>query len=224
MTRPFATLTSHFVGVILSPPILTELGGDYLRRTLSSVVGMLLLAGVFLPSAFFKKYVDLNAEIRPDHFEPALRADTVLMIAVPMLIAALIAVVISPMMFPDETDYQVLTPLPVTRGAHLRRPAVRTRGHRRGWRGGDQRDHEHLVSVRLWWAARPLSARVTRRGARRGSDERHGVGRLGCHGPSGADPAALSGRLAASGQPSHSRRRAARTAPVVAVRREPADG
>ena len=77
---------------------------------------MLLLAGVFLPSSFFKKYVDLNAEIRPDRFEPALRADTVLMIAVPMLIAALIAVVISPMMFPDETDYQVLTPLPVTRG------------------------------------------------------------------------------------------------------------
>ena len=117
MTRPpFATLTNHFVGVILSPPILTELGGDYLRRTLSSLVGMLLLAGVFLPSAFFKRYVDLNAEIRPTNFEPTLRADTVLMIAVPMLIAGLIAVVIAPMMFPDETDYQVLTPLPVTHG------------------------------------------------------------------------------------------------------------
>ena len=113
---PFATLTRHFIGVILSPPLLTELGADYLRRTLSSIAAMLLLAGVFLPSSFFYKYVVLTGEIRPTNFERSLQADTLLMIAVPMLIAGLIAVVLSPMMFPDETDYQVLTPLPVTRG------------------------------------------------------------------------------------------------------------
>lgn len=112
---PFATLTRHFIAVILAPPLLTELGADYLRRTLASLVGMLLLAGVFLPSGFFKKYVDLTAEIRPDNFERALQSDTVLMIAIPMLIVGLLAVVMSPMLFLDETDYQVLTPLPVTR-------------------------------------------------------------------------------------------------------------
>ena len=112
---PFATLTRHFIGVILSPPLLTELGADYLRRTLSS------LAACCSSSACFS--ISILQEIRGPHsrdqarlLRARLRADTLLMIAVPMLIAGLIAVVISPMMFPDETDYQVLTPLPVTRG------------------------------------------------------------------------------------------------------------
>ena len=54
MTRgPFAALTQYFVATLLRPPILTDLGADYLRRTLASLVAMVLIAGIFLTRAFF---------------------------------------------------------------------------------------------------------------------------------------------------------------------------
>jgi hypothetical protein len=111
----FRILTRHFVGSILAPPVLTDLGVDYLRRTLASLLGVLLMIGIFLPRLFFRKYVDLAAEIYPDHYLAALRSDTVLMIALPMLIVGLLSVVVCPMLFPDEMDYRILTPLPMTR-------------------------------------------------------------------------------------------------------------
>lgn len=110
-----ATLTRHFVSSIVAPPILTDLGVDALRRTLSSVVAMLLVFGIFVVRALFKRYTDLGGETSPDAYVRALAADTLMMITLPMLIVGLITCVLSPTLFPDEVDYRVLTPLPIAR-------------------------------------------------------------------------------------------------------------
>jgi hypothetical protein len=116
MTRvTFSVLTRHFAAAILAPPILTDLGVDYLRRTLASLLGILIVIGVFLPRLFSRKYIELYAIVPHEPYLRAVQADTLMMIAIPMLIIALIAVVLCPLLFPDETDYRVLTPLPITR-------------------------------------------------------------------------------------------------------------
>ena len=114
-SQVFVELTRHFVSVIVAPPLLTDLGVDYLRRTLASLVAMLIVTGIFLSRVFSKKYVDLGALLYPEPYHRALQADALLMIAFPMLVIGLAAVILAPMLFPDETDYRVLTPLPITR-------------------------------------------------------------------------------------------------------------
>jgi len=113
MRGPFAALTCYFVSVLLAPPLLTDLGADYLRRTIASLVAMVLVAGIFLTRVFFRKYADLGGLTFPDAYLRALQSDTLLMIAVPMLVVGIAAVVLCPLLFPDETDYHVLTPLPL---------------------------------------------------------------------------------------------------------------
>jgi len=116
MTGPaFGALTRHFVNAIVAPPILTDLGVDFLRRTIASVVAVFLVAGIFLTRALFKKYVDLGALFSHEPYLRAVQADSLTVIAVPMLLIGLAAVVLCPMLFPDDTDYSALTPLPITR-------------------------------------------------------------------------------------------------------------
>jgi hypothetical protein len=115
MGTPFVVLTRHFVGAILQPPLVTDLGVDYLRRTLASVFAIVLVIGLFLPRAYSKKYIDLGTLLDRTVYDRALQADTLLMITVPMLVVALLTVILAPMLFPDETDYRVLSPLPVSR-------------------------------------------------------------------------------------------------------------
>jgi hypothetical protein len=115
MAGPLVVLTRHFAGALLAPPVLTDLGVDYLRRTLASLFAIVLVIGLFLPRAYSKKYIDLGALLDRTVYDRALQADTLLMITVPMLLIGLLTVVLAPMLFPDETDYRVLTPLPITR-------------------------------------------------------------------------------------------------------------
>lgn len=111
----FRTLTRHFVTAIVEPPILTDLGVDTFRRTLIAIAAAFVSLGLFLPRVFYRKYADLSALPTPDGYLRALPGDTLLMIVFPMLVTGLAAIVVSPMLFPDETDYCVLTPLPLRR-------------------------------------------------------------------------------------------------------------
>jgi hypothetical protein len=116
MTRAgFAALTQHFARSIAAPPLLTDLGVDFLRRTLASVLAILIVGGSFLTRAFFKRYVDLHAMWDDVGYRRAVEADTLLLIALPMLIVGLLAIVVSPLLFPDEIDYRTLAHLPISR-------------------------------------------------------------------------------------------------------------
>ena len=115
MTGSFTVLTRHFVDAALAPEVLTEAGTEYLRRTLFGVVAVLLVVGMFVTRAFFDKYTQLGSRIGSEAYLSAVQADTLFMIALPMLLVGLAAVVAGPLLFPDETDYRVLTPLPISR-------------------------------------------------------------------------------------------------------------
>lgn len=116
MTRTgFWTLTRHFARCIVAPPLLTDLGVDFLRRTLASVLAILLVAGIFLTRALFKKYVSLHAHWDEVAYLRAVEADTLLMISIPMVVIGLVAIIVSPMLFPDEIDYRTLAHLPIPR-------------------------------------------------------------------------------------------------------------
>ncbi|MCC7124341.1 MAG: hypothetical protein IT178_05800 [Acidobacteria bacterium] len=124
----FETLTRHFMSATLAPDVLTDAGVDYLRRLLFGVLAVLLVVGIFLPRLYFKKYTDLSGLVSAEPYLRAVQADTLFMLAVPMLLIALATVVAGPLLFPDETDYRVLTPLPISRaqlfGAKLAAVAV----------------------------------------------------------------------------------------------------
>jgi hypothetical protein len=115
VTDTFKTLTRHFVEATLAPEVLTEAGADYLRRTLFGVVAVLLVAGMFVTRAFFDRYTQLGSVVGTQAYLSAVQADTLFMIALPMLLVGLAAVIAGPLLFPDETDYRVLTPLPISR-------------------------------------------------------------------------------------------------------------
>lgn len=113
--RAFRALTRHFVFAIVEPPILSDIGIDALRRTLISLLSFFLCLGFFLPRVFIAKYRMLSQMPTPEPYQLALPGDTLFMIALPMYVIGLAAVIVSPMLFPDETDYRVLTPLPLRR-------------------------------------------------------------------------------------------------------------
>jgi hypothetical protein len=115
VTSTFRVLTRHFVDATLAPEVLTEAGGDYLRRTLFGVVAVLLVVGMFVTRAFFDKYTQLGSVVGTQAYLSAVQADTLFMIALPMLLIGLATVIAGPLLFPDETDYRVLTPLPISR-------------------------------------------------------------------------------------------------------------
>jgi hypothetical protein len=115
MTGSFPILMRHFVDAALAPEVLTEAGADYLRRTLFGVVAVLLVVGMFVTRAFFDKYTQLGSRVGSEAYLNAVQADTLFMMALPMLLVGLAAVVAGPLLFPDETDYRVLTPLPISR-------------------------------------------------------------------------------------------------------------
>jgi hypothetical protein len=114
-SAPFALLVRHFIGAGLAPDLLSETGADYFRRALFGVLAMLLVLGLFITRIFFDRYTNLNATIGREIYNRAVQADSLFMIAVPMLVIGLAAVIAGPMLFPDETDYRVLTPLPISR-------------------------------------------------------------------------------------------------------------
>ena len=111
----FSALTQHFARSIAAPPLLTDLGVDFLRRTVASLLAMLIVGGSFLTRAFFKRNVDLHAMWDDVGYLRAVEADTLLLIALPMLIIGLLTIVVSPLLFPDEVDYRTLAHLPISR-------------------------------------------------------------------------------------------------------------
>ena len=126
----------------MRPEVLTEIGADYLRRVIFGVLAILLVLGSFLPRVFFHKYTELGGVVGSDAYLRALQSDTLFMLAVPMFLIGLATVIAGPLLFPDETDYRVLTPLPISRamlfGAKLVAViAIVARGDRRGERGRD---------------------------------------------------------------------------------------
>ena len=74
--RAFRALTRHFVGAIVEPPILSDVGIDAFRRTLISAASFFICLGGFLPRIFTKKYRLLSQMPSPEPYLSAWPGDT----------------------------------------------------------------------------------------------------------------------------------------------------
>ena len=114
---PTAELTRHFFREFFYVGFLTDLGADSFLRVMISLLAGVLSLGLLVPIVFFRKYVDLAALPRPEAYRRAVLGDQLFMLCVAMFILALVAAVICQSLFPSETDFRILVPLPVTRRA-----------------------------------------------------------------------------------------------------------
>lgn len=115
--RPSVHLIRRFLAGFLDPGELSESGPAGVARTIAGIAAVLLALGVILARAFLKRYRMAND---PDIGGPAVYhaialADHFFLIAVPMVIVAFVTVLAGAALFPDETDFRVLMPLPVSR-------------------------------------------------------------------------------------------------------------
>ena len=113
MTDADRALTRHFVRHFLDVGFMTSEGSDGVRRALLGVMSAVITIGLFLPRVMLGKYAGIRGV--PDLYHAMVIGDTLMTFAFAMLLAAFAAAFAGDSMFPDETDFRVLTPLPVTR-------------------------------------------------------------------------------------------------------------
>ena len=108
-------LTRYFLDNLFGRQLLDEEGIVGLRRVLISAGAGVASVGMFLPRVLHKKFADLDALPVPEPYRQALLADELLMMSLIVMLAAFVASLAAPSMFPDEVDYVSLTPLPLPR-------------------------------------------------------------------------------------------------------------
>ena len=72
--------------------------------------------GIVLTRIFIVKYQALAGGVSAERYRRTLLGDDLFIIAVPMLVAALVTLLVSDLLFPDDRDFRILGPLPVRRG------------------------------------------------------------------------------------------------------------
>ncbi len=108
-------LTRYFLDNLMGRQLLDEDGIMGLRRVVISAFAGVLSVGLFLPRYMHKKYAHLAAIADPEPYRQALVTDSMVLICLTVMVAALAAALIAPAMYPDEIDYVTLTPLPMPR-------------------------------------------------------------------------------------------------------------
>jgi hypothetical protein len=108
-------LTRYFPRQSLRPPAPRRRGIVGLRRVLISAGAGVASVAMLLPRVFHKKFADLDAFSVPEPYRQALVADELLIVSLMAMLAAFVAALAAPSMFPDEVDYVSLTPLPLPR-------------------------------------------------------------------------------------------------------------
>jgi hypothetical protein len=113
--RPAAHLTRHFFDTLFDLGFLSREGADAFIRVLLGIIAVIFSFGLLLTRIYMGKYGALKGAADPAPYLHALAADTTLAFGLPMWVAAFVTVLVSHSLVPDETDFRVLTPLPVTR-------------------------------------------------------------------------------------------------------------
>ena len=108
-------LTRHFFKALFDFGIFSQEGADAFVRVVIGLVSLFIAVGFLLVRMYAKKYGALFFASTADPYAQALLADTTLAIALPMWIVAFLTVLVSHSLFPDETDFRVLMPLPISR-------------------------------------------------------------------------------------------------------------
>ena len=110
-------LARHFFREFFYLGFLTDAGSESFIRLMISILAGLLSIGILLPMLFFHKYAVLAALNDPEPYQRAILGDQLFLLSMAMFIVALVGALVCQSMFPSETDFRILTPLPVTRRA-----------------------------------------------------------------------------------------------------------
>ena len=113
--HPAALLTRHFFHALFDFGVFSQEGADSFVRVVIGIIAALIALGMLLRRMYAMKYGELVAARSAEPYARALLADTTVVIALPMWIVAFVTVLVSQSLFPDETDFRVLMPLPIDR-------------------------------------------------------------------------------------------------------------
>lgn len=113
--RPFAQLSRHFFGGLFDLGFLSEAGTMPFTRLIIGICASFLAFGLLLLRVYAAKYAHFAELDTPEPYRQAILADHAFLIAVPMWIVAFAITLVGHAVFPDETDFRVLSPLPITR-------------------------------------------------------------------------------------------------------------
>ena len=108
-------LARHFFHEFFDLGVFGPHGSDAFVRVIIGVIALLVSLGLLLVYLYSRKYAGLFGASTGAPYARALLADTAVAIALPMWVVALVTALVSPSLFPDETDFRVLTPLPLPR-------------------------------------------------------------------------------------------------------------
>jgi hypothetical protein len=108
-------LTAHFFRAMFDFGILSQEGADSFARLVLGGTGTVLAFGFALTRIFAGKYGGLSAADTAEPYRRALLGDDLFIIALPMLLLALVTLIVSHSIFPDEHDVRILGSLPVRR-------------------------------------------------------------------------------------------------------------
>ncbi len=109
--RPVVVLARHFFTSLFDFGFLSDDGAESFKRALLGVVAVAMGLGLILVRLFMIKYGSLS----PDGYDRAVVADHAFLMALPMWIVAGAVGSAGHALFPDETDYRILVPEPLSR-------------------------------------------------------------------------------------------------------------
>jgi hypothetical protein len=109
---PVFDLTRHFFREFFYLRFLTDSGADSVKRAIIGSVSGLLALSILFPQFVVGRYATMRTV---EEYRRALLSDQLFTICVAMFIVGFVAALVCQSLFPDEIDYRVLTPLPVTR-------------------------------------------------------------------------------------------------------------
>src|SRR5438874_2581447 len=95
-------LTSHFFGEMFDFGVLTPVGADSFTHLLLGGVGALIALGLGLARIYAGKYAALSGGSSPEPYRIAVLGDDLFLIGLPMLLVALLTLLVSQSLFPDE--------------------------------------------------------------------------------------------------------------------------
>jgi hypothetical protein len=110
-----ALLSRHFFHALFDFGVLSQEGADSFVRFVIGIIAAVIAFGLLLLRLYSMKYGSFVAAMSAEPYARAVLADTTLVIALPMWIVAFVTVLVSQSLFPDETDFRVLMPLPIDR-------------------------------------------------------------------------------------------------------------
>jgi hypothetical protein len=108
---PTALLTRHFFQGFFRLSFLDDAGEESFKRAIAGALAGVVAFGLFLSRLYIRKYAGLSADL----YHVMLPADQLLMISVSMFTVAVVMALVSHSVFPDESDFWILVPLPISR-------------------------------------------------------------------------------------------------------------